>query len=67
MRGSLLTLSFIAMSLAWLVFFGAGVRQTDWNASLLSLGAVLFSTGPFAAVKLQHFACSNQRRTRKAC
>jgi hypothetical protein len=27
------------LSLAWLVFFGAGVRQADWNAAMLFLGA----------------------------
>ncbi len=39
MRGSLLALSFAAFSLGWLVFFGAGVRIGDWNATLLILGA----------------------------
>ena len=39
MRGPLLALSFVSLSLAWLVFFGAGVRPTDWNAALLFLGA----------------------------
>ena len=38
MRGPLLALSFITLSLAWLVFFGAGVRQPDWDAALIFLG-----------------------------
>ena len=39
MRGPLLALCFVFLSLAWLIFFGAGVRQTEWNAALLFLGA----------------------------
>ena len=39
MRGPFLALCFIALSLAWLVFFGAGIRQPDWDAALLFLGA----------------------------
>ena len=39
MRGPLLAICFVALSLAWLVFFGAGVRQADWDAALLFLGA----------------------------
>jgi O-antigen ligase len=39
MRGPLLALCFVSLSLAWLVFFGAGVRQTEWDAALLFLGA----------------------------
>lgn len=39
MRGPLLALCFVALSLAWLVLFGAGVRQADWDAALLFLGA----------------------------
>ncbi len=38
MRGPLLALSFAAFSLAWLVFFGAGARIADWDATLLMLG-----------------------------
>ncbi len=39
MRGPLIALCFISLSMAWLVLFGAGVRQADWNASLLFVGA----------------------------
>jgi len=39
MRGPLIALCSVALSMAWLVFFGAGVRQNDWDASLLFIGA----------------------------
>ena len=39
MRGPLIALCFVALSVAWLIFFGAGVRQADWDAALLFLGA----------------------------
>jgi len=39
MRGPLIALCSVASSMAWLVFFGAGVRQADWDASLLFIGA----------------------------
>jgi hypothetical protein len=39
MRRPILALIFTAFSLAWLVFFGAGSRIPDWDATLLLLGA----------------------------
>jgi hypothetical protein len=39
MRGSLIALCSLALSLSWLVFFGAGARQSDWDAALLFVGA----------------------------
>jgi hypothetical protein len=39
MRGPLIALCSVALAMAWLVFFGAGVRQSDWDASLLFIGA----------------------------
>ncbi len=47
MRGPLLALCSLALSMAWLVFFGAGVRQADWDASLLFLGATALFYWPF--------------------
>ena len=42
MRGPLIAISFVSLALAWLVFFGAGVRQSDCDAALLCLGATAF-------------------------
>jgi hypothetical protein len=49
MRGPLLALSFITLSFAWLVFFGAGVRQPDWDAALLFLGTTALFYWSFRA------------------
>lgn len=39
MRGPLVALCFVSLSLGWLILFGSGVKQADWNAALIFLGA----------------------------